>query len=160
MTRRLRQELTYDAPLAAVAAMLRDPGFREEVCRRQRVVSQRVEVTVDGDAAEVEVERVQAVTGVPAFAAKVVGDEITVVQRETWHDLHRGDYAVGIPGKPGQIRGTVTLQEADGRTVETVDLEVTVSVPLLGGKLEGLVVELLGKALRKEHEVGAARLAG
>lgn len=140
--------------------MLRDPGFREEVCRRQRVVSQTVEVTVDGDAAEVEVERVQAVTGVPAFAAKVVGDEITIVQRETWHDLERGDYTVGIPGRPGQISGTVTLTEQGGRTVESVDLEVTVSIPLVGGKLEGVVVELLEKALRKEQEVGTAHLTG
>lgn len=159
MTKRLQHELVYEAPLTAVAAMLRDPGFRDEVCRRQHVVSHTVDVSSDGEAADVRVERVQAVTGVPSFAAKVVGDEITIVQREQWHDLRRGDYSVGIPDRPGHIRGTVTLREEGGRTVEVVDLEITVSIPLVGGKLEGVVKELLEKALRKEHEVGVARLA-
>ncbi|GGD15397.1 DUF2505 domain-containing protein [Nocardioides daphniae] len=159
MTKRLQHELTYDAPLAEVAAMLRDPAFREKVCERQRVISHDVTVTADGDAADVTVERVQAVTGVPAVAAKVVGDQITIVHREAWRDLTAGDYTVGIPGKPGQISGTVSLREAGGRTVETVDLEVTVSIPLVGGKLEGVVVDLLKAALRTEHEVGVKHLA-
>lgn len=160
MTKRLQHELTYDAPLAEVAAMLRDPAFREKVCRRQRVVSHDVAVSTDGDAADVHVERVQAVTGVPSVAAKVVGDEITIVHRELWRDLTSGDYTVGIPGKPGQIKGTVTLREESGRTVETVDLSITVSIPLVGGKLEGVVVDLLKSALRTEHEVGVTHLAG
>lgn len=152
--------MTYDAPLAEVAAMLRDPAFREQVCVRQRVISHDVDVTVDGDAADVRVERAQAVTHVPAFAAKVVGDEITVVHREVWRDRLSGDYTVGIPGRPGHISGTVTLRDEGGRTVETVDLQITVSIPLVGGKLEGVVRDLLEKALRAEHEVGVAYLAG
>lgn len=160
MTKRLTHDLTYDAPMAQVAAMLRDPAFRDRVCQRQRVISHETAVTVDGDAADVRVERVQAVKGIPAVAAKVVGDEITIVHEEKWRDLTDGDYAVGIPGKPGQIRGTVTLREDGARTVERVELEITVSIPLVGGKLEGIVVDLLTSALRTEHEVGVAHLAG
>lgn len=160
MTKRLTHELTYDAPLSEVAAMLRDPAFREKVCTRQRVLSHEVTITENGDAADVSVERRQAVEGVPAVAAKVVGDEITIVHRETWHDWHSGDYTVGIPGKPGHIAGTVSLAESDGLTVETVELDVTVSIPLVGKKLEGVVVDLLKAALRTEHEIGVAHLAG
>lgn len=160
MTKRLTHELTYDAPLTEVAEMLRDPAFRTAVCERQHVLGHEVTVTRDGDAADVLVERQQAVEGVPAVAAKVVGDEITIVQRETWHDLTSGDYTVGIPGKPGHIAGTVALTESGGLTVETVELDVTVSIPLVGGKLEGVVIDLLKAALRTEHEVGVAHLAG
>ena len=38
MSKRLTHELTYDAPADAVAAMLADPAFREEVCDYQRVL--------------------------------------------------------------------------------------------------------------------------
>ena len=159
MTKRLTHELTYDAPLEKVAAMLRDPAFRDRVCVRQHVVSHQAEVSTDGDSADVRVERVQAVTGVPPFAAKFVGDEITIVHTERWRDLTSGAYTVGIPDKPGQISGSVALRDEGGRTVETVDLEIKLSIPLVGGKIEGVVHELLEKALRTEHEVGVAYLA-
>ena len=35
MTTRLTYELTYDAPLTDVGAMLADPAFREQVCDAQ-----------------------------------------------------------------------------------------------------------------------------
>lgn len=160
MTKRLEQELIYDAPLAEVAAMLRDPAFREKVCTRQRVLSHDIDITEDGEAADVRIERLQAVEKVPSFAAKVVGDQITVVQREQWRNLREGAYSVGIPDKPGHIAGTVTLTERGEQTVETVSLDIKVSIPLVGGKLEGVVHGLLVAALRTEHEVGVAHLAG
>lgn len=152
--------MTYDAPLADVAAMLRDGAFRDAVCERQHVLSHEVTITEDGDAAAVQVSRVQQVTGIPSFAAKFVGESITILSREDWADQTAGTYTVGIPDKPGHIEGTVTLTEEGGVTTETVELKVTVSIPLLGGKLEGVVVDLLEAALRTEHEVGAKYLVG
>ncbi len=64
-----------------------------------------------------------------------------------------------IPGKPGDMRGTVALRESGGTTTETVDLTVKVGIPLVGGKLEGLIADLLLKALRAENTVGRAWLA-
>ena len=160
MTKRLEQELIYDAPLSEVAAMLRDAAFREKVCARQRVLSHQIDITEDGEAADIRIERLQAVEKVPSFAAKVVGDQITIVQREEWSDLHEGSYSVGIPDKPGHISGTVTLTERGAQTVETIRLDIKVSIPLVGSKLEGVVHDLLTSALRTEHEGGVAHLAG
>ena len=159
MTKRLTREMTYDAPLAEVAAMLRDSDFRDAVCRRQRVLSHTVTLDTAGDAADVKVTREQKVERIPAFAAKFVGESITVLSREVWTDQRSGTYSVSIPDKPGQIDGTVSLREQDGVTTETVDLMVKVPVPLVGAKLESVVVELLEAALRTEHEVGVAFLA-
>ena len=53
------------------------------------------------------------------------------------------------------MTGTAVLEAtADGGTVETVELVVKVRVPLVGGKLEGLIADLLLKALKAEHHVG------
>ncbi|HTW15743.1 MAG TPA: DUF2505 domain-containing protein [Nocardioides sp.] len=154
MSRRIKHELTYDAPLAAVAAMLVDPVFREQVCDRQHVLRRQVSVTPSGSGTEVVVDQVQAAEGIPSFAKKFVGDEINIVQKEIWTDAERADVFVTIPGKPGDMRGTIRLEERDGRTTETVSLEIKVGLPLVGGKIEGLVGDLLLKALAKENEVG------
>ena len=44
-------------------------------------------------------------------------------------------------------------EDPDG-TTETVNLSVKVNIPLAGGKIEGLIADLLVKALRAEHQVG------
>lgn len=154
MATSLRKDLAYDADPAAVAAMLADPAFREEVLERQHVL--RGSATVQGDT--VVVEQVQSAADLPSFARKFVGDEIVIVQTERWTGTD-ADLHLAIPGKPGDITGTVRLTPAGAGTVEVVDLTVKVSIPLVGGKIEKLVAEMIGKALAKEHEVGREWLA-
>ena len=76
MAKRITHDLTYDAPLAEVAAMLADPAFRQEVCDYQRVLRSSVEIEPVGEGMRVRVEQVQAAHGIPAFAQKFVGEEI------------------------------------------------------------------------------------
>jgi hypothetical protein len=109
---------------------------------------------------EVVVDQVQAAKGLPSFATRFVGDEINIVQKETWHGSAGGEVEVTIPGKPGQMAGTVTLRDVDGTATETVDLEVKVGIPLVGGKIEGLIGDLLLKSLKVENSVGRAYLSG
>lgn len=159
MSRRVRHELTYDAPLADVAAMLADPAFRKEVCDYQRVLRSDVSVEETADGTRVRIDQVQAADGIPSFAAKFVGDEIHIVQTETWPSPEHGDIEVTIPGKPGEMSGTATLAESGGTTTETVELTVKVGIPLVGGKIEGLIGDLLVKALKAENVVGREWLA-
>ena len=52
---------------------------------------------------------------------------------------------------------TGTIDARRGRrhvTTETVDLDVKVSIPLVGGKIEDLIADLLLKALKVENQVG------
>ena len=155
MGKRVVKDLTYDASLEEVAAMLTDQTFRELVLERMRVV--RGSVTVEGGV--VTIEQVQSSSGLPSFATKLVGDEIRIVQVESWRTTEHADVEVTIPGKPGEMAGTATLVESGGRTTERVDLEVTVRLPLVGGKIEGLVADMLGKALDTEHRTGVEWLA-
>lgn len=154
MAKTITQELTYDAPMDAVTAMLADPAFREEVCDFQGVLRREVTVTQSGGTTEVVIDMVQQARGIPGFAAKFVGDTINIVQAETWPRPDHGDISVTIPGKPGEMNGTADIVEQGGRTVETVSLTVKVSLPLVGGRIEGVVADLLLKALRAENTVG------
>jgi hypothetical protein len=154
MTKRLLHELTYDAAASAVTAMLADPAFREEVCDFQGVLRKTVLIEPVGEGMHVTIDQWQRTSGVPSFAKRIVGDETNIVQREIWTTPLLGDITVSIPGKPGDMSGTVRIDEAHGVTTETVDLAVKVGVPLVGGKLEGLIADLLRKALKAENKVG------
>ena len=154
MAKRLKHELTYDAPMAEVAEMLADASFREEVCEFQGVKRAMVSIDSDDNGMEVTIDQVQAAHGIPSFAKKFVGDEINIVQQEYWSSPTEGDITVTIPGKPGEMKGTARLAESGGVTTETVDLTVKVNIPLVGGKIEGLIADLLLKALKAENKVG------
>jgi len=154
------QELEYDASPAEVYAMLSDPAFREAVCEAGDSVRHEVTITPDGDGMSVAVDQVQPAAGIPSFARRIVGDEIEILQREEWSSPTDAALDVSIPHKPGHLKGTITLRENGSGTVETVEAEVKVHIPMVGGKLEKLIADLLGSALRSEHRVGKGWLAG
>ena len=153
--KKLSKKLTYDASADAVAAMLDDPAFREAVLERQRV--KRGSVAIDGDVARIE--QVRSADDIPSFAKKFVGDEIVIVQTETWTSAHGADVELAIPGKPGEAVGTLALVESGGTTTETVELDVSVKIPLVGGKIEAMIADMIGHALDVEHQVGVEWLS-
>ena len=154
MGKQVRHELVYDASVEQVYAMLGDPAFREQVCDATGVIRHTVTITQSGAGMDVVVDQVQAAKGLPSFATKFVGDEIQIVQLETWHYASAADLEVTIPGKPGRARGTIALTQTGNSTTEVVSLDVTVSIPFVGGKIEGLIADLLVKSLKVENSVG------
>ena len=155
MSTKLTKPLPYDATAAAVAAMLDDQSFREAVLERQKVV--RGSAVVDGDV--VTIEQVRSGHDLPSFARTFVGDEILIVQKETWTSPTSADIQLLIPGNPGEASGTLVLTESGGTTTETIDLDLSVRIPLVGGKIESLVAGLFGHALDVEHRVGVEWLS-
>ena len=154
MSTRFSHDLTYDAPLDAVDAMLTDPAFRERVCDAQGAIRKAVSITEGDDGLTVLVDQVQTSEGIPGFARKFVGDEINLVQTETWTDAENADVEVVIPGKPGEMTGTIHLSESGGVTTERLEMTIQVNIPLAGGKIENLISDLLRKALLAENAVG------
>ncbi len=153
--KKIEHDLRYDGATAEqVHAMLADPAFREEVCDYQQVLRRTVTVTARGEGMEVSVDQVQAPHGIPSFATRIVGDEINIVQTEDWSSPTAATLDIAIPGKPGEIHGTIAVTEDPAGTTERVEMQIKVGVPLVGGKLEGLVADLLLKALKAEHKVG------
>ena len=163
MARKITFEMTYDAPAERVAAMLADPDFRKQVCDLQGVT--RVDVTVtqpyegDPDAKRVVIDQWQPTKGLPSIATKIVGDETNIVQDERWTSPTHGDITVTIPGKPGEMTGTAVLRESGGTTVESVEMTIKVKIPVVGGKLEGIIGDLLLKALKAEQQAGRTYLS-
>lgn len=156
---RFEHTLRYDASPAAVFAMLGEATFREQVCEAQHVTE--CTATVDGvdDTMSVRVDHKRPSEGIPSFAKKFVGDTIHILQQEEWSSATDATLDVIIPGRPGHLKGTITLRPDGDGTVETVSGELRVNIPLVGGKIEVLIAELLEHALQTEHRVGSAWLA-
>jgi uncharacterized protein YndB with AHSA1/START domain len=155
----IRHELHYDAPPATVYAMLADPAFRAEVCRAMGVVDQEVEVTSSSTGMDVVIDMRQRTSGIPSFARKIVGDTTRVVQSERWEAGKGADLQVEIPGKPGHIRGRITLSAVGDGTTESFLGEATIGIPLVGRRLEGLIEKLFIEGMDTEQAVGTRWLA-
>ena len=160
MSKTISQRLTYpDATVAQVVAMLCDAEFREAVASYQQAVRSSAEVSGIGAGSTARVEIVHGTDSVPSFARKFVGDEIPIVQQETWTTDTHADIVVTIPGKPGDMTGTYDVAQVGEDVIETVQLTVKVNIPFVGGKLEDLIAGLLSKAYRAENKVGLQWLA-
>ena len=157
---KFNHEIRYSAAADDVYAMLGEQAFREQVCEATGTLQHTVQITPSEEGMNVLIDQTLPADGIPAFATKIVGDKIQVVQKETWTSPTRAALEVTIPGKPGHLRGTITLAESGGTTVETVSGDIKVSIPLVGGKLEALIGDLLASALRTEGKVGTNWLAG
>ncbi len=154
-------DLEYAATPDEVYEMIGDPEFRAAVCEYQGVLRHEVGITPDGEGMEVFVAQAHETTMVPSFARNLVGDEVVLERRETWTSMPDGaDILVTIPGKPGQLTGRVEFYETDEIAIERVTGQVVVNIPLLGGKLEKMIADLLVMALKAEGSVGRRWLRG
>jgi hypothetical protein len=157
---KFRHELVYDAPPSAVFEMLADPAFREAACAAQDVISAEVTIERTGVGFSLVVDQLQKTTDLPGFARAFSGDSTRAIQREKWADTTGGTLAIETPGKPTEVKGTITLRPEGSATREIVELEVKMKVPLVGGKLEKLMAEKIAAGMDLEHGVGTTYLAG
>ncbi|HET8560034.1 MAG TPA: DUF2505 domain-containing protein [Marmoricola sp.] len=156
----MQHDLRYEgASIDQVFAMLGDREFREKVCASQHYHRWSVDIARD-PVMSVRIDQHRPTAGVPSFASKFVGDEIHIVQEEDWATNASAALTVTIPGKPGHMQGSIRLVEVDGGVTETVHVDIRVGIPLVGGKIEGLIAGLLEQALVAENRVGREWLAG
>jgi uncharacterized protein YndB with AHSA1/START domain len=156
----IRHQLQYDASPDEVYAMLTDRAFREKVARALGTVSHEITVEPTDSGHRVGIDMVQPTHGVPGFAKKIVGEQTRVVQSEQWVAGTGAALEVEIPGKPGHVRGNITLLAEGARTVEAFKGEAKIGIPLVGGKLEKLIEQLFIDGMDTEHRVGLAWLRG
>ena len=135
------------------------PAFRDQVCEAQGGTARDVTIETDGDGRRRSSTRPSRPTGLPSLREEFVGDRSTSCSASSGPRRTYADLQVTIPGKPGEMEGTMTLTRPAAPTTETVEIEIKVGIPLVGGKLEGLVADMLRKALHAENKVGRGYLS-
>lgn len=95
--------------------------------------------------------------GTPGFLQRFLPSDGRVVQTDTWGPdqagVRRGTWRADLPGAPIEITGTMQLEPTPSGTRYRIEGAVKVKVPLIGGKAERFVAELIGKLTDTEHDV-------
>jgi hypothetical protein len=96
----------------------------------------------------------------PSAVRTLLKGDLVVDRTETWRTDRTGDVHATIPGVPGDIKGAMRLSDRDGGSEWVTSLEVKVSIPLIGGKIEKSIGEQVVKLLANEAAFTEQWLAG
>ncbi|MDM4772520.1 DUF2505 domain-containing protein [Solimonas sp. SE-A11] len=135
---------TFAKDNATVLKMFCDPAYHKALQEALGAMNFRqVDHSDDGTRFMIKVSyEVKSSAPLPGFAKKVLGETTTVTQTERWdRSSKKGEVIVEPKGLPGKIRCSTSLAESGGSSTKTFDWEVSVKIPLVGGKLEDLIAE-------------------
>ena len=92
--------------------------------------------------------------GIPGFLEKFLPKGGRAKQTEAWgaakDGVRSGTWEGEIPGAPAKVGGTMSLSPSATGTTYRILGEVKVSIPLVGGKAESFVVEMIEKLTASE----------
>jgi hypothetical protein len=161
----VRVQLRYAAGVAAVAAMLADPGYARARVEASGAAVEAADVTGAADGAfTVATRRSVPTEGIPAQARSFVGSTLEVRQVEAWEapegdGPRQGTVVVEISGTPVRLTGTVTLEAEAGGSVLTYDGDLKATIPLFGAAVEQAAAGAVRSALEAEQAAGVRWLA-
>jgi hypothetical protein len=152
MPTRFEHRATFSAPAPTVYSALVDRAFLDE---RLRVLGGKgaavTEYTRAGDEVRFRLRQGIEAEKLPGAVRSLLKGDLVVEREESWRPDGGGYAATGratISGVPGEINSRSRL--AGGELVITA--EVRVGIPLVGGKLEGVIAQHVGKLLAAESE--------
>lgn len=154
----IRSQQSYAADPARVHAMMTDPAYLEQVCRRGGASSQQVEVRG-------ETTTVTMALPAPDQARRFVGDNLSVHQVVVWGPAaadgsRQGTLDLTVDRMPVDMKGRATMAPTASGTDVTYLAELKVNIPLLGRKLEQAAAPSITQALQVQQQVGNEYLAG
>lgn len=96
--------------------------------------------------------------GAPGFLERFLPKDGRVVETFDWapaagDGTRRGTWKADIPGAPAKLGGTMRLEPTPVGSRYTIEGEVKVGIPIVGGKAERFIAEMVGKLAAKEHDL-------
>ncbi|WP_203567032.1 DUF2505 domain-containing protein [Aestuariimicrobium ganziense] len=148
---------SYAADPARVHAMMTDPAYLAEVCRRGGATSQTIDV--QGDTTTVTMA-----LPAPEQVRKFVGESLDVTQVVVWEPAaadgrREGTLDLTVKGMPVVMKGRATMAPAGATTEVNYLADLKVNIPLLGKKLEQAAAPSISRALQVQQQVGTDYLA-
>ncbi|MFT8394681.1 DUF2505 domain-containing protein [Propionibacterium sp.] len=146
----------YTADPATVHAMMTDPDWYAAVLDKSG--ADHHDVHVEGDSVSIHAE-----VSAPNQVQRFTGATLAIEQSFVWHQVAEGWDGVveAKPARmPAKMTGTATIRPGGPGTIVEYAGDFTVSVPLLGGKLEKLAKPKVMSVIDLQQEVGNDWLAG
>jgi Protein of unknown function (DUF2505) len=99
----------------------------------------------------------------PSIVRNLMAGDVVIERTETWTPsgpgAYRGGAQVLIKGTPAAATGSMSLQDAGSGSELVVRTDVTVQVPIIGGKIESVVADKVKELLALETEFMLAHIA-
>lgn len=145
------QSISYPGTVEEVVSMYLTPAYLE---RRfgQFVVEGSQAVSVEGE--RVSFAGTVRPELIPAAAARFVKSDLRVSFTEEWTRGEAGATSrtsVTVDGAPVSVEATSTLSPSDAGSAREVSGNLSVRVPLLGGRIEKEAVAHLGRVVEREQ---------
>lgn len=149
------QSMSYPGTVDEVVAMYLTPDYLERRFGRF-VVEGSTTVSVEGE--RVSYAGTVRPELIPAAAARFVKSDLRVTFTEEWTLNEAGATSrtsVAVDGAPVSVEATSTLTPSDAGSVREVSGNLSVRVPLLGGRIEKEAVARVGRLTDSEQASAA-----
>jgi hypothetical protein len=141
----------FATPADTVHAALADPAYLADRLEALGGTNASiVDRSQQGDEVTYRVRQGLAAEHLPSAVRTLLKGDLVVDRTETWRGDHTGSVKATIPGVPGEISGRMRLSDTDSGSEWVTSLEVKVSIPLIGGKIEKSIGEQVVKLLANE----------
>ncbi len=151
-----------ETSVEALFAVLSGPSWAAQVAAALQDDCTLVSRDVGADGS-VELVMSRCSEPLPGFVAKFAPADVRIITTDWWGPAVDGvrscTWTAEIPGTPVRIRGTQTIEPTAGGTRHTASAEVTVPVPLVGGKIEAFICEQIQRIALAEEQIVRAVLA-
>ena len=160
--------ITYPADPARTAQMLATPAYQEERVARAGLDDASVDVAQRGQGFVSTISGSVQPSQLPSVASRLVRSAVSFTVTESWGEpkedgSRSGGYEVTVKGAPVKVSATSTMapaaESAGEATTVTVDVDLKVTVPLVGKAIEEKAMGMVGRVVADEERRAAAWLA-
>ena len=145
------------ADVERVHGVLSGPDWAERKAEALHDGSRVVERDVKPDGGVRLVVSRELPAGGPGFLQRFLPKDGRVVQTDDWgpsqDGVRQGTWQVVLPGVPATLGGTMLLEPTATGTRYVIDGAIEVPIPLVGGKAESFIADMIQKLTAREAEV-------
>lgn len=163
MASRIEHRADLDAPASRVhAALVSTDYLTDRLAAIGGPDAALVEHTASGDAVTYRLRQMVPAADLPSIARSVLRGDLVVERTEKWSPSgsgYAGTTSARVGGVPGEITGAYALTDTASGSSWRTEGTVKVKVPLVGGKIEGVIAEQVTRLLAAEARFTADWLA-
>ena len=154
MPRPIEHRTSSTHPAARVFATLTDEAFlRARLADIGGKNSELTSFSRDGGTTRYRLRQTVDAQHIPSVARAVIRGDLVIERTESWAasgGQYDGTIEASVPGTPASVRAVTSLLDRAEGSELLLTGTVKVGVPIVGGKLESLIVEQLIDLLRAE----------
>lgn len=167
MSRSRQSTLSFDAPAETMYAVFADGDYWQALMDRYDDLtpgkSDITSFSSDGSGIEVEFRQVLPREELPALLRSVIPLDMAITRRQMFGPFDpqgvKGHYAASVSHVPGRLDGRYVLTGAAAGSRLEVDSTCKVPMPLVGGKLEDMVLQSVNEVFTIEGAFTAEWIA-